>query len=267
MSFEPQIDANRANWDERVDGHLLAYDVDGFVADPTRLSSVVRADLDTIRPHLPHSSPAGLSLVHLQCHVGLDTLSWARLGAHVTGVDFSPKSVAAATDIARRAQLRGRFVESSIDHAAELLGEQFDVVYTGIGALPWLPDLDRWARTIVDLLRPGGIFFIRDSHPILNALDYDRTDDELVLRHPYFATGTPIRYDHGTTYADPDINLGHATTYEWPHSLAEILGSLLAAGLSVIAFDEHRTIPWPALPHLVRTPRGSYSRRETSGCR
>ncbi|MFD9664833.1 class I SAM-dependent methyltransferase [Rhodococcus sp. NPDC059968] len=230
MDIECQIGANRANWDERVDGHLIAYDVDGFVDTPTRLTSIVRADLDAMTPHLPDRTPAGLTLVHLQCHIGLDTLSWARLGANVTGVDFSPKSIEAATDIARRAKLCARFVESDVDHAAEHLGEQFDVVYTGIGALPWLPDLARWAQVIAALLRPGGLFYIRDSHPTLNALDYDRPDGELVLRQPYFAAGASLRYDDGTTYADPNMVLTNATTYEWPHSLSEIIGSLLKAG-------------------------------------
>ena len=253
MEFEAAMDVNRSNWDERVAGHLLAYDVDGFIADSDRLSSVVREDLEAIGAHLPNGSPVGLSLVHLQCHIGLDTLSWARAGADVTGIDFSPKSIAAAADIARRSNLRARFVESDVNRASDIR-EKFDVVYTGIGALPWLPNLARWAQVIADLLRPGGLFYIRDSHPILNTLDYDR-DDELVVRHPYFAAGA-IRYDHGTTYADSQVKLRNATTYEWPHSLSEILGSLLDVGLTIIAFDEQRTIPWQALPHLVRTQRG-----------
>ena len=162
----------------------------------------------------------------------------------------------AATDIAHRTGLQAKFVESEIRYAAERLGEQYDIVYTSIGVLPWLPDLEQWAHVVADLLRPGGLFYIRDSHPILNTLDYGRTDGEFVIRRPYFATGDGLRYDDGTTYADPAVRLDHSVTYEWPHALSEILGALLRAGLTLIAFDEHRTIPWQALPQLIRTPEG-----------
>ncbi|GAA4965132.1 class I SAM-dependent methyltransferase [Kineococcus glutinatus] len=252
--------ANRANWDERVPSHLVAYGVADFIADPARISSVVRDDLALMAPHLPGRSPAGLDLVHLQCHIGLDTLSWARLGARVTGVDFSPASTAAARDIAARAGLAATFLDSDVDSALDVCEQhgtgRFDVVYTGIGALPWLPDLTRWAQVVAGLLRPGGLFHVRDSHPVLNALDHDRTDGALVLGQPYFATGAPLRHDHGTTYADADVRLGNATTYEWQHSLAEIVQVLLDAGLVLTSLAEHRTIPWQALPQLVRTPAG-----------
>lgn len=256
MRERDAVAANRANWDDRVAAHLHAYDVEGFIADPGRISSVVRDDLTLLAPHLPGGSPAGLTLVHLQCHIGLDTLSWARLGATVTGVDFSPASVAAARSIAARCNLPAAFVESDVDHASSACSERFDVVYTGIGVLCWLPDLQRWAHNVAELLRPGGLFYVRDSHPILNALDDDRDDDDLVLSQPYFSTGTPMRYDHGTTYADSDVRLEHSTTYEWQHSLSEIVQCLLNAGLQITSLAEHRTIPWTALPQLVSSAEG-----------
>jgi SAM-dependent methyltransferase len=206
--------------------------------------------------HLPGGSPAGLSLVHLQCHIGLDTLSWARLGATVTGVDFSPAATAAARDIAARAGLSAAFVDSDVDSAPAACRRQFDVVYTGVGALPWLPDLTRWAQVVAELLRPGGLFYVRDGHPLVNALDYDRTDGALVLTGPYFATGSPLRFDSGATYAATGVRLQNATTYEWPHSLSEIVQALLDAGLTLTSLGEHRTIPWRALAQLVRTEDG-----------
>ena len=256
VTTDDTLAANRANWDERVPSHLQAYGVDAFVADPERLSSVVRDDLALMASHLPNGSPAGLSLLHLQCHIGLDTLTWARLGAHVTGLDFSPASTAAARDIARRAGLSATFVDGDVDHAAETCTGPFDVIYTGIGALAWLPDLGAWARAIAQLLRPGGLFYVRDGHPMLSALDAERTDGELIVGRPYFATAEPERFDDGTTYADDAVRLTHATTYEWTHPLSEIVGSLLGAGLTLTSLGEHRTIPWRALPGMTRTADG-----------
>jgi len=245
------VDANRANWDERVESHLEAYEAASFADNADEITSVVVDDLALLKDSLPDQSPQGLRLMHLQCHIGLDTLSWARLGAVVTGIDFSPKSVAAAAELAARASIPARFVESSIDDVTDVISEQFDVVYTSIGVLPWLPRLDTWARAIFELLEPGGVFFVRDAHPMVYAVDFDRTD-ELVITQPYFESGRAIRYDEGTTYADDSVRLENSVTYEWPHSLSEIIQSLLDAGLQITSFGEHRTIPWAALPGLVK---------------
>lgn len=249
------VAANRANWDERVPAHLIAYGIEEFVSDGSRISPVVGDDLPLMAPWLPEGSPAGLRLVHLQCHIGLDTLPWARLGADVTGVDFSPASIAAARDIAASG-LAAAFVESEVGAAADALATQFDVVYTGVGALLWLPDLDQWARTVAALLRPGGLFHVRDAHLMLDAVDDDSDGETLRLGRPYFGTGAPLRYEDGTTYADAEVRLTNAVTYEWPHSLSEIVQALLDAGLTLVALREHRTIPWQALPQLVPTAGG-----------
>ena len=158
MTDREFVDANRANWDERVESHLEAYEAASFADNADEITSVVVDDLALLKDSLPDQSPQGLRLMHLQCHIGLDTLSWARLGAVVTGIDFSPKSVAAAAELAARASIPARFVESSIDDVTDVISEQFDVVYTSIGVLPWLPRLDTWARAIFELLEPGGVF-------------------------------------------------------------------------------------------------------------
>ena len=255
MAASDYVAVNRANWDERVEGHLVAYGAEDFAANPSAITGIVREDAALMAPFLAGGSVRGLKLAHLQCHIGLDTLSWARLGADVTGVDFSSEAVVAARKLADAAKLEARFVESSVDNAAAAVDDRFDIVYTSIGVLVWLPRLDSWAATIHDLLVPGGTFFIRESHPVLNAVDYDR-DDELVLKGPYFPTSDPLRYDHGTTYADANMTLSNRTTFEWAHSIAEIITSLLHAGLTVTSFDEHRTIPWQAHPSLIPTPEG-----------
>jgi len=251
----PEIAANKANWDDRVPSHLAAYGVERFIADRDRLSDVVRDDLVLLAPHLPRRSPAEARLLHLQCHIGLDTLSWARLGASVTGIDFSPASITAAQDIATRAGLRADFICAEINDAPSSCAGQFDIVYTGTGALCWLPNLTRWAQVIAELLAPGGTFYVRDAHPVLNSLDLDRSDGELVITRPYFP-GDPVRYDDGTTYADSEVRLSNRTTYEWQHSLSEIIQSLLDAGLTLTSFAEHEVLPWQALPEMIPSQRG-----------
>ncbi|WP_454051550.1 class I SAM-dependent methyltransferase [Cellulomonas sp. Marseille-Q8402] len=249
---ENALAVNQRNWDAVVPGHLVAYGVEDFVADPERISSVVRDDLAAMAPHLPDGSPAGLSLVHLQCHIGLDTLSWARLGAQVTGIDFSPAATGAARDVAARAGLPATFLDSDVDHALDVCDEQFDVVYTGIGALCWLPDLTRWAQVVAGLLRRGGTFYVRDAHPALYAVDADRPDGVLALTAPYFGSATPRHHVHTTTYADAEVAPEHADTYEWQHALSEVVQAVLDAGLTLRAMAEERTIPWQALPQMVR---------------
>ncbi|ROQ39797.1 methyltransferase family protein [Frondihabitans sp. PhB188] len=247
-------DTNRANWDDRVEPHLEGYRVDRFAASPDYLSDVVREDVPLMAPFLPGGTVDGLALAHLQCHIGTDTLSWARLGATVTGIDFSPASIAAARDLAAASGLddRATFVESTVDDAPGHVHETFDVVYTSIGVLCWLEDLGAWARTIDALLKPGGLFYVRDAHPILNAMDDERDDGLLVVGRRYFPGPEPLRYDDEQTYiGDPAATIAHRTTYEWPHSLAEIVGALLGAGLQLIDLQEHRTLPWAALPHMV----------------
>jgi SAM-dependent methyltransferase len=250
------VGVNRANWDERVASHLEAYEANAFADDATAVSGIVNDDAEVIRQYLPGGSMSGLKLVHLQCHIGLDTLSWARLGADVTGIDFSAESIRAARNLADRAGIVARFETSTVDDAPGTVRDTFDIVYTSVGVLAWLPRLDTWATSIHALLKPGGVFYVRDSHPILNAIDYDRGDGLFVLKQPYFETDLPTRYDHGTTYAADDIRLENTTTYEWSHSLSEIIQSLLTAGLSITAFAEGKTIPWKALPSLVETPAG-----------
>lgn len=241
--------ANRANWDDRADIHAESamYDLAGFVADPEALSSVVREDLTLLGPHLPGGTVAGLDVVHLQCHIGTDTLSLARLGARVTGVDLSPRSLEIARDLARRCRLEATFVEADAQHAPDAVAGDVDLVYTSIGVVTWLPDLTAWAGSIARLLRPGGTFYIRDGHPMLYTLD-DMRSDVLAVRYRYFPTGEAEMWQDPTSYTGEDRRLAHPRTYEWPHSLAEILGALLGAGLRVTSVGEQQTVPWQAHP-------------------
>jgi SAM-dependent methyltransferase len=235
---------NRANWDERAPAHAASadYGFDRFVADPAHLSDAVRFDL----PRL--GEVAALRGVHLQCHLGTDTLSLARLGATMTGVDFSPMALELARRLAATAGPPVEYVQSDVyDAPAALGGATFDLVYTGLGALCWLPDIRRWAATVAALLRPGGRLFIREGHPVLWSLDYDRADGLLVLTEPYFETAEPQEYDDGGTYVATDVEFAHTRTLEWNHGLGEIVTAVLDAGLTLTGLIEHRSVPWQAL--------------------
>ena len=239
---------NKANWDERVPAHVASadYEVEKFVADPTHLSQVVAFDL----PRL--GDLAGLRGVHLQCHIGTDTISLARLGASMTGVDFSAPAVRAATELARRTGDDAVFVESDVYAAADAVGlEAFDFVFTGVGALCWLPNVSRWARVVAAVLKPGGRLFIREGHPMLWAMQDMMEDKLLVVEHPYFEIDQPMVFDEPGTYVQTDAEFENTVTHEWNHGLGQIVTSLLDAGMTVTGLVEHDTVPWEALPGLM----------------
>lgn len=238
------FDVNRANWNERADLHAASpdYQVEQFVSQPEHLSEVVRFDL----PRL--GDIAGLRAVHLQCHIGTDTVSLARLGARVCGLDFSPASLAQARRLAERCGAAIDYVEASVYDAASVLPtESFDLVYTGIGALNWLPRIDGWARNMAALLKPGGRLFLREGHPLLFALDED-CQDQLVIGFPYFEHTEPTVWQDERTYVETDQLLSASITHEWNHGLGEIITALLRHGMQLSALEEHDSIPWEALP-------------------
>jgi SAM-dependent methyltransferase len=238
-------DINRANWDERVEAHVASpdYQVEQFAVDPGFLSEVVRFDLPLL------GDIAGLRGVHLQCHIGTDTVSLARLGASMTGVDFSPPALAAARALAARAGAEVRFVESEVYSAPSVLGRGgFDLVYTGIGALCWLPSILEWAQVVAALLAPGGRLFIREGHPMLWALDDERSDDLLVVDYPYFERPEPLVFSGNGTYVETSTVFASTVTHQWNHGLGEIVSALLAAGMSITGLAEHDSVPWLALP-------------------
>jgi SAM-dependent methyltransferase len=234
------LEVNRAYWDERGPVHAAApgYGVERFVADPTHLSEVVRFDLPLL------GDVRGLRGVHLQCHIGTDTVSLARLGARMTGLDFSAASLDQARDLAARAGADVDFVHSEVYRAADVLPPgSFDLVYTGIGALCWLPSIDRWAQVVARLLRPGGRLFIREGHPVLWALD-DKDPARLELRYPYFETEEPVTFDEPGTYVATDEELHLTVAHSWNHGIGEILTAVLDAGMDVTGFVEHTSVPW-----------------------
>jgi SAM-dependent methyltransferase len=249
---EDYRDVNRANWDDRVAAHAASpdYAVSRFTEDPSFLSDVVSFDV----PRL--GDVDGLDAVHLQCHIGTDTVSLARLGARMTGLDFSAPALEQGRRLAEAVGVDVEFVESDLYGAPDVLGgERFDLVYTGIGALCWLPDIRRWARVVSGLLRLGGRLFMREGHPMLWSLADPRPDGLLVVEHPYFEQQEPTVWDEGGTYVETDQTFTHNVTHEWNHGLGEIVTALLGAGLELTALEEHDSVPWDALPGQM-TPVG-----------
>ena len=239
---------NLANWDERAPAHAASpgYSVERMVADPEFLSHVVRFDV----PRLGDIS--GLRGVHLQCHIGTDTVSLARLGARMTGLDFSPAALTEARLLAERTGADVDFVQSDLyDAVSSLGGEQFDLVYTGIGALCWLPRIDDWARVVSELLRPGGRLFIREAHPVLWALADPDERGLLLLAVPYFETRDPTVWTDETTYVETDATFEQNTTHSWNHGLGEIVTALVDHGMELTALVEHDSVPWNAMPGLM----------------
>jgi SAM-dependent methyltransferase len=187
--------------------------------------------------------------VHLQCHIGTDTVSLARLGARMTGLDFSTPALDQGRRLAEAVGAEVEFVESDLYGAPDALGsERFDLVYTGVGALSWLPDVRRWAEVVAALLRPGGRLFIREGHPVLWSVTEPRPDGLLVLEYAYFEQAEPMVWDEAGTYVETDDVFTHNVTHEWNHGLGEIVGAVLAAGLELTAIEEHDSVPWNAFP-------------------
>ena len=219
---------NRANWDDRVPVHLASelYDLDGF-----------RGGADSLRPFeaAEAGDMTGKRLVHLQCHVGLDTLSWARNGALVTGLDFSEPAIEAARSLAADLAIDASFVVADVyDAVAALGGRRFDVVYTGTGALVWLPDIPRWAGIVAALLEPGGFLYLVEGHPFAQILD-DAEGTNIV--RDYFDDQPQVE-DYPYTYTDGPA-LKHTRSVEFQHGLGQIVTALADAGLRIDFLNEH----------------------------
>ncbi len=244
---EDWIAINKAMWDERVPIHVASefYDVEGFLAGDSTLRQFELDELGDVD---------GLTLVHPQCHFGLDTLSWARRGARVTGLDFSAPAIAAAREVAARAGIEAEFVHANVyDAAAALAGRRFDLVYTGLGAINWLPDIERWARTMAQLVAPGGRFYLAEFHPFTEVY----ADNDLALARSYFERG-PVHYDEPGTYADLEAPTTQNRSVEWVHRLGDVVSAIAGAGLRIEFLHEHDYTLFPRWPCLERGDRGTY---------
>lgn len=240
-------DANKALWEAWTAIHAEGsfYDLAGFRKGGIRLTDEEVEAVGDVR---------GKTLLHLQCHFGIDTLSWARLGATVTGADFSPAAIRLARELAADLGVAdARFVESNLYDLPATLAGEFDVVYTSRGVLGWLPDIRGWARVVAHFLKPGGIFYISEIHPIAQAFENEGVaPGELRLAYPYWSHVEPLVFDVQGSYADPTADVGEQREHGWDHGLGEIVTALIDAGLTLEWLRESPELDWGA-DFLVET--------------
>lgn len=236
-------ESNRSAWDRLALLHARSefYDVAGFKAGRCSLQAIEREELGDV---------AGKSLLHLQCHFGMDTLSWSRLGAKVTGVDFSENAIRLARALAEEIGVPAQFVCCSIYDLPQHLEGEFDIVFTSYGVLCWLPDLQRWGQVIAHFLKPGGTFYIVDGHPFAWVFYNEEDATGLRVAYPYFHRETPGAYEAEGSYATAEPI--RWTSYEWSHSLGEIVNALLDAGLRLEFLHEFPFASYRALPFMVQ---------------
>jgi SAM-dependent methyltransferase len=252
-------EANLALWNEWAAIHAASefYDVDGFKAGRTSLNPLEIGELGNV---------AGKTLLHLQCHFGLDSLSWARLGAKVTGVDFSDQAIGLARSLSQEIWVEADFVCADIYELPQVLSGAFDFVYTSYGVLTWLPDLGKWAAVIAHFLKPGGTFYLVEFHPFAQVFDEAETAADLRVHYPYFHSGEPLVFDVQGSYADRQAQVVQKVEYEWDHSLGEILDSLIAAGLRVDFLHEFPFCVYSMFPSLmVKSSDGMWRLKEAEG--
>ena len=243
--------ANQQLWDAWTAVHAQGefYDLAGFRKGGVRLRD---GEIEAV------GDVNGRTLLHLQCHFGIDTLSWARLGARVTGADFSPAAIRLAREIAMDIGIEdARFIESNVYELPDRLEGEFDVVYTSRGVLGWLPDIRGWARVVAHFLAPGGTFYITEAHPVFNTFeDEGVAPGELRLTYPYWEHHDPLVFDVKGSYADPDADFGEQKLHGWDHGLGEIVTALIEAGLRIESLEEHPFLEWAA-DFLVESAPGS----------
>jgi len=200
---------------------------------------------------------AGARILHLQCHIGIDTLSLARLGAEVIGVDFSLVAIETARRLADELGVQATFVHSDVLDLD--LGDKLDIVFTSYGTITWLGDLRRWAEVIARHLRPGGTFYMVDDHPFRDVIDWDGAGrEELRISEDYFTDGKPITYKVEGSYAGPDIPVSANVAAEWMHTMSEIINALTGAGLRIDFLNEHAMTCWASLPCARKHEDGWY---------
>jgi 2-polyprenyl-3-methyl-5-hydroxy-6-metoxy-1,4-benzoquinol methylase len=230
-TLEKYYKVNKRRWNELVDIHVKSatYNLEGFKRGKSTLHT---PELESLR------NVSGLKLLHLQCHFGLDTLSWARMGARVTGVDFSEEAIITARALAGELDIEANFLCSNIYDLRGKLDDEFDVVYTSYGVINWLHDIKEWGRIAAHYLKPGGTFFMAEFHPFMWVFD-DEDQKELNVKYPYWHRDEPDFYEVVGSYADRSARVENTGNYEWAHTLSDILGALLDAGLTVKEFREY----------------------------
>lgn len=252
MDNNAYIEANRELWNQRTMVHRDSafYDRAGFLAGKPVLTPIETAELGEVR---------GKTMLHLQCHFGMDSLDWARRGAKVTGMDLSENAIREAEALNREMGLDARFICCNLYDLEKHLEGEFDIVFTSYGVIGWLPDLDAWARIIAKYLRRGGIFYMAEFHPVAWMFDEDFTQVK------YFYDNRELIVTESTgTYTDREAPIS-GKEYSWNHSLSEVLNALLGQGLRLQMFNEHMYSPYPCFQNIVEIAPGQWSPRGMEG--
>jgi SAM-dependent methyltransferase len=248
-TLQQYFNSNKSLWNKRAEVHFYSdfYNVKDFKEGKSSLNKIEIDELGDV---------IGKTLLHLQCHFGMDTISWSRNGAIATGLDFSESAINIARDLARELNQDVRFICCNVYDAKVHLNEKFDIIYTSYGTIGWLPDLQKWADVISGLLKPGGRFYIVDFHPMVWMFD-EKFD---YFKYSYFNNGHPIIEENSGTYAVKDASL-QDKEYGWNHSISEIIGSLLSSGLKLLFFNEHSYSPYNCFSNMIETEKGKWKIR------
>lgn len=257
MPSQKEIDAaNLAYWNELAEVHSKddgGYRVAEFLAGQSILDPLLVSELGSVEAK---------SLLHLQCHFGLDSLCLARLGAEVTGIDYAKKAIALARQLSENSGVPGRFVHGKVEDAPDLIEGQFDLVFTSWGAICWLPDLTRWAQVIAHFLKPGSTFYMIDGHPLANAINHTAPSDRpgnLALRYSCLSQAEAMEWHEENDYVNSGAQLKNRQIFDWNHDIGTVVTALCQAGLTIEFLHEHPVIAWQAFPDLVEQDRYFYA--------
>ncbi len=253
MDFpENYLAINMALWNEKTKHHINSefYKQDEFLGGKSSLNEAELNLLGDVR---------GKTILHLQCHFGQDSLSLARMGATVTGVDFSDEAINKARELNKLLGLDARFVCADVYSLPEVLEEQFDIVFTSYGVLGWLPDMKKWAEVVARYLKPGGVFVMAEFHPVI----WMFSSDFSAIQYSYFNKETIVETANGT-YADRSADL-KMTEIGWNHDLAEVIQNLIGAGLRIDCLQEFDYSPYSCFQNMVEVAQGRYQIRGMEG--
>ncbi len=246
------LDINRRLWNDKASVHFTTdfYDLPAFRAGKNMLTPIELAQLGDVR---------GKTLLHLQCHFGMDTLSWARLGAQVTGVDFSDVAIHHARQLAEEEQLNAKFICCNIYDLPQHLDAQYDIVFTSYGVIGWLPDLTAWGAIVARYLKPGGVFHFFEFHPVPWMFD----NDYQYIQYSYFNAQTIVEEVKGS-YADRNAPI-EGQSISWNHPLCDVLGALLQQGLRLAHFTEFDWSPYNIYPNATEIAPGKWQIKSMEG--